>query len=46
MLDACDRCALALVAGEYEGGCEDCDALLCASCADRHGFGNCGGSFA
>lgn len=43
--DACDRCGAGLVVGNYGGGCEDCDALLCQECELLHGAKRCQGSF-
>lgn len=43
--DYCDRCGAALVKGEYGGGCEECDLLLCLGCEAAHGLTPCGGRF-
>lgn len=43
--DHCDRCGVALVPGEYGGGCEDCDMLLCQACERAHGEKPCRGRF-
>ena len=45
MADACQRCGAGLVSGNYGGGCEDCDALLCSECAQIHGARRCRGRF-
>jgi len=41
--DSCDLCGVDLVAGEYGGGCEVCDYLLCPACEARHPEGPCDG---
>lgn len=43
--DTCDKCGIALIPGEYDGGCEDCDMLLCGDCATKHGQRPCGGRY-
>jgi hypothetical protein len=44
--DRCDRCRAALVAGDYGGGCQDCDLLLCPPCSGAHPIARCRGRFA